>query len=179
MSKTKAAPWWIYDIDYEYGKAELWLRNKPATDAEVEHEFVRCAAECFGIRKSIGDIRITGAGADDHLPVDLDQPRARTATHALIHSGGDEIVFDAEHECDGGPWKLYNEHGEWCTCAVLGVLEMSCEVHHFWVPDHDKRCKCHLYQCKARLRNGRQCRVYTSSWHDWQSDYCPRHRPAS
>lgn len=180
MSATKATPWWIYYIDYEYGKAELWLRTKPADERAAEREFMRCANACFGIRKSIGDIRFTGTGLDDHLPDDLNQPRARSATHVLIHSGGDEIVFDAAHEVDGLYfWKLKSEWGDWCTCSTLGTPELACEVHHLYVPNHDKLCKCQLYQCKARLRNGRQCRVYTNSWHDWQSDYCPRHRPAT
>lgn len=168
--------WHIYDIDYGYGTAEFWTRTTPDRPDDVEREFMACAGVCFGIRKSIGRYTRVGYGTEHWLPSFCDdEARVVAATHLLNHNG-DWILFDAAHECDGGPWKLKSEWDDWCTCPALGAPELSCRVHHFYVPNHDEHCKCHTFQCRGVLKNGTRCQTRTSSWHDWRSDFCPRHR---
>lgn len=43
--------WFKYTIDYEYGNAELWTKQRQDNPLDT---FYGLASECFGIRKSIG-----------------------------------------------------------------------------------------------------------------------------
>lgn len=43
--------WFKYTIDYEYGNAELWAKQRQDDPLAT---FYSIASECFGIRKSIG-----------------------------------------------------------------------------------------------------------------------------
>ena len=127
-----------YDINYVYGTAYFYCEADD--DIEVTRDFQRCAACCFGIRKSLGDVGIVRRYANVELPLPY---RDKGGTHLLIHSGGDTILFDASQHTDNGePWKLMSEWGEWCSCKERGKAELSCGVHHFWVLDHDKVCDC-------------------------------------
>lgn len=126
-----------YRIDYGFGVAEFYT---DATDpAQVRREFHACANECFGIRKSLDGYEVVATYLGVGLPTEY---RVTGATHLLIH-GGDEILFDRSHSTPSGEgWKLYNESGERCSCQERGRPELACEVHHFWVPDHDEVCDC-------------------------------------
>ena len=44
--------WFRYKIDYEYGTAEMWTKDRQAKPLNT---FYGLASECFGIRKSIGN----------------------------------------------------------------------------------------------------------------------------
>ena len=126
-----------YVIDYEHGVADFYTNE--ADPKKARDEFYGCAGICFGIRKSLGATVIKRTYKDVALPIPY---RDKGATQFLSH-GGDEILFDDRFRThDGDPWKLMNEHTNWCSCKVKGVEELSCEVHHFWVPDHDKKCDC-------------------------------------
>ena len=124
-------------IDYEYGIADFY--TDASDDKEVLRQFWECASVCFGIRKSLGETKIDTRYLGTDLPIPY---RDKGGTQFLAHHG-DEILFNDKYKThDGKPWKLYNEHGEWCTCRKLGREELSCEVHHFWVKNHNKKCKC-------------------------------------
>ncbi len=126
-----------YVIDYEYGIADFFTE---ATDEkEVRRKFYNCANCCFGIRKSIGGYTVKETYLDVALPIPY---RDKGGTQFLSHNG-DEILFNDHFKTSNGePWKLMNEHGDWCSCQEMGKEELSCNVHHFWVKDHNKLCDC-------------------------------------
>lgn len=132
-----------YAIDWEHGKAHFFAKTQD--DTEVLAEFTWCAECCFGIRKSLGRVTIEGRREGASLP---EKYQGKGATHLLVHWSDpicrDEILFDANYQTDDGePWKLRDEHGDWCTCAERGKAELSCKVHHFDVENHDEVCDCH------------------------------------
>lgn len=47
--------WFRYKIDYEYGNAELWTKERQEDPLGT---FYSIASECFGIRKSIGETKL-------------------------------------------------------------------------------------------------------------------------
>jgi len=129
-----------YVIDYEYGLADFYTE---ATDAKrVELEFRTAASCCFGIRKSLGDYKLLKTYSDVALPIPY---RDRDATHFLSHNR-DEILFrrlgDEVTDRDLSWWKLHDEHDDWCSCKEMGSPELTCSVHHFYVPEHDQKCDC-------------------------------------
>ncbi|BDI33415.1 hypothetical protein CCAX7_54660 [Capsulimonas corticalis] len=133
-----------YAVDYEFGAAKFYTRSIDIDEARLE--FYDCANECFGIRKSIGDVKINLEAENVHLPVQ-DAKQISYFTHALLYgqtSGiGDEVIFDRRYKTASGEgWKLQNESGERCTCATRGSAELACEVHHFWVENHNHVCPC-------------------------------------
>ena len=124
-------------VDYEYGVADFWTDSDDPK--KVLSEFHTMASTCFGIRKSLGECRIVQGYPRADLPLPF---RGHDATHCLTHHG-DEILFDDRYQThDGEPWKLH-DFGNWCSCAQRGVAELSCSVHHFWVPNHDAVCARH------------------------------------
>lgn len=126
-----------YKIDYGYGVADFY--TEAVDPAQVRREFHACANECFGIRKSLDGYQVQETYRDVALPLPY---RNHLATHFLSHHG-DEILFDRTHSTPcGAGWKLHNESGEWCSCRERGVPELACEVHHFWVANHDQLCRC-------------------------------------
>ncbi len=127
-----------YVIDYGYGTAHFY--TEAADRAEVKREFFECANACFGIRKSISVYEVRCSFSSVKLPLPF---WGHEATHFLSHSGGDDILFDCRFQTPGGGWwKLYSEWGEWCSCEGRGTPALSCEVHHFYVSDHDEQCAC-------------------------------------
>ncbi len=127
-----------YVIDYGYGVAQFYTE---ATDpAEVRREFYACANACFGIRKSLAGYEVVCSFSSAALPLPY---RGFEATHFLSHSGGDDILFDSRFQTlDGSLWKLRDERGDWCSCSQRGTPELACEVHHYFVADHDMQCRC-------------------------------------
>jgi len=141
-----------YVIDYGYGRADFYTEalDPEGTPVEMEmfqdlalspvrREFLTCATACFGIRKSLGDYRLL----ETYLNVELPLPyRGHGGTHFLSHHG-DDILFDSHYEqAPGEYWKLHSEGGGWCSCKQRGKPELSCDAHHFWVPDHEALCSC-------------------------------------
>lgn len=124
-------------IDYEYGVAEFW--TAAGTDEAALADFYDCATECFGIRKSLGDVKVTRRYPSAEMPLPY---RGHGATH-LLAFGGDEILFDrGHHTADGSGWKLRDGWGDWCSCRKRGTPELACKVHHFQVPGHGDACDC-------------------------------------
>ena len=109
-----------YKIDYEYGTAVLITSEKEENPLDL---FYHLAEQCFGIRKSIGEVKLLGEEEVNldkiELPKDnsldnhpeLDNPLQRMfsamgqksftitreleekAKYILIHSGGDLIAW--------------------------------------------------------------------------------------
>lgn len=78
-----------YIIDYEFGVANLWT---PVEEPLVLPHFQSLANQCFGIRKSVGIVKIISVEASE-IPKPwcfLDD-----AKYMLGHSGGDIIVWDS------------------------------------------------------------------------------------
>ena len=71
-----------YLIDYEHGIAELYTPSN-----HWKHRFYELAGQCFGIRKSIGTVRLIEK-TDEHPPYLLQGEHER-----LCHNG-DIIVWD-------------------------------------------------------------------------------------
>jgi len=137
MKKINKTTFYKYIIDYEYGIADFYCKTKD--EKKVINDFYACADVCFGIRKSLGEVKIEKSYSNVELPIPY---RDKGATHFLSHNG-DDILFNARYRNHKGEyWKLYSEHGEWCSCKKMGKEELSCDVHHFWVKNHDKVCKC-------------------------------------
>jgi len=120
-----------YKIDYEYGTAILITREKEKNPINL---FYRLANQCFGIRKSIGEVKLLSeeeANLDKlELPEDktlerhpeLDSPLQRMINHfydytftiskeleekakyILIHSGGDLIIWSDENNKIKSEW---------------------------------------------------------------------------
>jgi hypothetical protein len=115
-----------YEIDYQYGFANFWT---PTEDEKTAlKEFGRCASNCFGIRKSLGEITLQMRHADAELPLPY---RGLDGTHLLTHNG-DEILFDARYVDSSGDWlKLRHEGGDYCSCKERGKPEEPCEIHKY------------------------------------------------
>lgn len=75
-----------YEIDYQYGKAVLFTPSE-----DWESRFVHLAKQCFGIRKSIGNIKLISE-----------------------RQGGPTIMLENEYErlCHNGDVIVWNEAGE-------------------------------------------------------------------
>jgi hypothetical protein len=72
--------------------------------------------------------------------IDIPKDKLDKVQFVLAHDG-DVIVF-SNTKIDGSYWKLKSEHGDdWCICKEEGKPELNCEVHHFYVKNHDKICK--------------------------------------
>lgn len=80
-----------HEIHYEFGKAVLY---SPVPPEEALNRFHKLAGQCFGIRKSIGDTNLLSSMPFDGLP----EPwcRFQGGHEMLVHSGGDEIIWDAK-----------------------------------------------------------------------------------
>ena len=85
-----------YEIDYEYGKAKLYT---PETKIPL-NRFYDLANECFGIRKSIGDVKLLNS-KESKIP----EPWSllKGAYEMLEHSG-DIIVWNRENEKIKSEW---------------------------------------------------------------------------
>lgn len=70
-----------YEIDYEYGKAELYT---PSDD--WENRFYKLASQCFGIRKSIGKVKLINK--EDAKP-----KYEIVGEHERLEHNGDLIVW--------------------------------------------------------------------------------------
>ena len=126
-----------YIIDYEYGVGNFYTTE--ADRKKALSQFLNCASECFGIRKSLGETTLKIRYKNVQLPIPY---RNKGGDLLLTHNGGDEILFTTRvRGKDNEYWKLHSEWGDWCSCKKKGKEELSCEVHHFWVKNHDKVCK--------------------------------------
>lgn len=174
MSEEMVKKWFKYTIDYEYGMAVMFSKERPENPISL---FYALAGECFGIRKSIGETKLID---EELVPIEtkITSPKATgeqvmkmgmgeyqaTMLHAMFNRestsnlpkekfdlidfvlthDGDLIAFNSKfRDSEGGYWKIMSEHGDVCTCKETGKEELSCEVHHFWVKNHDKICKEH------------------------------------
>lgn len=59
--------WNAYEVDYEYGTAIMML-DHTIVEEDVIDLFYTLAGQCFGIRKSLGEVKILG-----HSEPDLDK----------------------------------------------------------------------------------------------------------
>lgn len=130
MSKLKEKKK-AYKIDYEYGTAVL-IAKTPEKD--IVNLFYELASQCFGIRKSIGEVKILGEEDVNfdkiELPEDkslnnhpeMDNPLQRMlknlnpksftipiefekkAKYILIHSGGDMIAWSSKNKKIKSEW---------------------------------------------------------------------------
>ena len=76
----------MYKIDYEYGRAILYTPSK-----EWEERFIKLASQCFGIRKSIGEVKLMSEREEE--PTD----KLENEYERLEHNG-DVIVWNQEGE---------------------------------------------------------------------------------
>jgi hypothetical protein len=155
---VKNKKWFKYTIDYEYGMATLYSKER----LEGLGMFYNLASGCFGIRKSIGETKLVDEelvlfkgkdtavknsdeqvlkmGMGDHAntmfqaelntETDIDVPKDKLSkvAYILAHSG-DVIVF-SNTDFDGSKWKLKSEWGDaWCSCQKEGKPDSTCEVH--------------------------------------------------
>jgi len=92
-------------VDYEYGVANLWS-SRMHSESEAVERFLHLAGECFGIRKSIGEVKVInlakvpgfpGPYADINWVTDI--LSHRTCMGLLL--GGDIIVWDSDGNIKG------------------------------------------------------------------------------
>lgn len=81
-----------YIIDYEYGIARLYT---PSDD--WEDRFYTLADQCFGIRKSIGEVELVKT--EDVKPKDL-----REGEYERLEHSGDLIIWNKEGEKIKSEW---------------------------------------------------------------------------
>ena len=81
-----------YLIDYEYGIAKLYTPNE-----DWEERFYELANQCFGIRKSIGEVRLISKEDEKPLGV-LD------GEHERLEHNGDVIIWDQKGEKIESEW---------------------------------------------------------------------------
>lgn len=72
-----------YIIDYEYGTAWLYTSNE-----NWRSGFLALAGQCFGVRKSIGEVYLIGK--EDVEP----EQKLKGEHERLEHTGGDVIVWN-------------------------------------------------------------------------------------
>lgn len=80
---ASAKNWFRYKIDYQYGIAELWSKDRLVEPLE---RFETLANECFGIRKSIGDTRLL---AEELLPLGETITTPKTTDDNIRQATGD------------------------------------------------------------------------------------------
>ncbi len=163
--------WMKYKIDYEYGTAVVITKDRSKDPLNLfyslagdcfgirksigetkllDEELIDFSGKERG-EKNTGEQIMAGSLGDytnvmlhsmfnREADIDVPEENMERVSHILAHNG-DVIVF-TDTEFDGGYWKLKNEHGNWCTCKKEGKPELSCENHHFWVKNHDKKCNC-------------------------------------
>lgn len=84
-----------YTIDYEYGWAKLYT---PSQDWKAR--FYTLASQCFGIRKSIGEVNLIST--EDAKPKNI----IINEYERLEHSGGDTIIWDEHGEKIKSEWEF-------------------------------------------------------------------------
>lgn len=81
-----------YKIDYEYGIAYLYTPEE-----DWESRFYELASQCFGIRKSIGEVEL--------INKDNEQPKYLLADECeRLEHNGDVIVWDKQGEKIKSEW---------------------------------------------------------------------------
>ena len=81
-----------YLIDYEYGIAELYTPHE-----DWERRFQHLSDQCFGIRKSVGEVRLIEK-TDEKYPYPLQGEYER------LHHNGDVIVWNKDGEKIKSEW---------------------------------------------------------------------------
>ena len=79
-----------HTVDYEHGIAQIFTSD---FDARAEDLFHELAYQCFGIRKSIGDVSLLES-EKTYMPK---WAMMGGAAHALTHHG-DQVVWNAKKE---------------------------------------------------------------------------------
>lgn len=98
-----------YEIDYEHGTARFYTPTGNNFDAVLQ-EFSQLASQCFGLRKSLGQLRIVTYESDVLFPEEL---RGKGGTQAIVHNG-DSILFDETRKSeDGRTFKIKDEFDNW------------------------------------------------------------------
>lgn len=100
--------WFKYKIDYEYGTADLWTKERQ--DDPVS-KFYDLASRCFGIRKSIGHTKLldeellelgdnisTPKSTDDQVMKMGGDSLANTRLHAMLNQVHDYNVNQTQLE---------------------------------------------------------------------------------
>jgi hypothetical protein len=82
-----------YTINYEYGVAQLFT-----PEDDWKNRFYTLASQCFGIRKSIGEVRLISK--ENVSPTLLYVGEYER----LEHSGGDQIIWNASGEKIKSEW---------------------------------------------------------------------------
>lgn len=82
----------LYTIDYEYGIAKLYTPKK-----NWEERFYDLAYQCFGIRKSIGEVKLISKTED--------KPRYKIESeYERLEHNGDVIVWNKNGEKVKSEW---------------------------------------------------------------------------
>lgn len=81
-----------YVINYEYGVAELYTPHK-----DWKERFYELASQCFGIRKSIGEVKLISK--EDKNPSYL-----VVGEYERLEHNGDVIVWNKEGEKIKNEW---------------------------------------------------------------------------
>lgn len=81
-----------YIIDYEYGLAKLYTPSE-----DWESRFYELADQCFGIRKSIGEVELVKA-------VNEEPKNLRDGEYERLEHSGDLIIWNKEGEKIKSEW---------------------------------------------------------------------------
>ena len=81
-----------YTIDYEYGKAVLYTPSE-----NWEDRFYKLANRCFGIRKSIGEVKLM-------LKIDIGPSDVVKEEFERLEHNGDVIIWDEHGEKIKSEW---------------------------------------------------------------------------
>lgn len=123
--------WFKYEVDYEYGVGTLLTRKQPKDPLAL---FYDLANQCFGIRKSLGEVKIKDESWEE-LPetivtpkdttldrhpdldnplqrlvanmsrnYDLTPPLVKKSNYILYHSGGDLVAWDKKNHKVKSEW---------------------------------------------------------------------------
>jgi hypothetical protein len=80
------------DYDYEHGHATLYTSATPP--AEAIERFYHLANQCFGIRKSIGEVQVISTELHNGIPAEW-KKRFRSGVELLTHHG-DVAIWNAK-----------------------------------------------------------------------------------
>lgn len=82
----------LYMIDYEYGVAKLYTNSD-----EWEKRFYELARQCFGIRKSIGEVNLLSVKEDDRIDQIIGE-------YERLEHNGDTIIWNESGEKIKSEW---------------------------------------------------------------------------
>ena len=86
-----------YTIDYEYGVARLYTPSE-----DWENRFDDLASQCFGIRKSIGDVKL--------IEKEKEQPHDKIYfEYERLEHSGDTIIWNEKGEKIVNEWDIFDQ----------------------------------------------------------------------